>query len=133
MDINSFGYDTEAYEEGLWVGDIPGFGDIRLKVRGQLSDHSMATRARLSREASKDLRDAEGQLTEAGAIEINSRVIAASGLVDWQNIDDGAEPVEFNDENVKMLLANKRFRIGAVAYAMAKVEALISKEALPKN
>ena len=134
MDINAFSYDTEAYENGLWVKNIPGFGDIELLVRGQLSDAAIAVRTKLTRSAPSGDREPDGSISEAAGIRIANAVICEACLIGWRNISEGGEAIEYSKEMAEKLLANKKFRLGAISYALSKAEELLSAhEDIVKN
>lgn len=135
MDISVFDYDTEAFEDGLWVSGIPNFGDMELCVRGRLSDKAMAVRANLERDVPKGGRDAKGFLTPEAAFELDYHVILDACLLDWRNLSDNGEPVPYSHEVAARFLTNKNFRLNAVSFAMKKVDGLMEgkKEAVTKN
>lgn len=60
MDIEAFFRDTDTISAGRWISDIPGAGELRLKVRGTRSpEYEAAFSARLRAVPLSD-RDATG-------------------------------------------------------------------------
>lgn len=82
MKLSDTKIDSAKVEQGDWVGDIPDFGDIRLKVRGLGNADYNRLQAKLIRSLPKAQRD--------GAVDkILPRLLADTILLDWDNVDEG--------------------------------------------
>ncbi len=109
MDISAIKRDSAKVEGGEWVGDIPGFGDVRLRVRGLDSTIVVATRSRKERRATRDERERDGTLKPEVARRIFGEVLHEAVLLEWDGLTDAGKPVAFDADLAKEWLTNKDF------------------------
>lgn len=127
MDINALKVDSTRSANGDWIGNIPGMGDLRLKVRGFSSP---AYRAAVSLEASKVPRekrmngDIDGSILPDVMDKLTGRCMAALILMDWEGLNDGDTPMPFDPEKAIIFLTHPDYRYfrDAVIYAASAVE-----------
>lgn len=124
MDISNLKRDTARIEAGEWVGDIPGMGDVRLRVRGSGSRIYTTLLARLSRAIPKDERNRDGSLKQDAAIRVMGEAMQQAILLDWEGITDTGDPVAFDPKLALEWMTQPDFRpfLDAVVYAAAVVE-----------
>ena len=137
MDISSFHTDHRASEEGAWVDNIPGAGDLRLKVRGHKSMYVAKARGEKERKISRDQREDDGSLKPDVALAIYVEVMHEAILLDWDGLTDNGEPVPYDKKLAKEWLSNPKFRhfADAVTYASSVVDnrKVAEKEFVAKN
>lgn len=119
MDIQSLALDTAAINDGTWVSDIPGMGDVRLKVRGMRADVVVELRARKTRALPKDQRGRDGAPTAAATKRILKEVLHEAVLLDWNGMTDGGKPVIYDAGRAKDWLTDPRFERFADAVVAA--------------
>lgn len=137
MDISAFKRDASAIEAGKWIDGIPGFGDVRLKVRGLSSREFDLARGKLLRALPRNERDRDGTPLPDAATRCFALAIHESVLLDWDGITDNGEAVPYGDALAKKWLTDpdyEPFR-DAVTWAarVADNEAAASAEAVEKN
>lgn len=137
MDIQSIKKDSAAIAEGQWVDNIPGMGDLRLKVRGSSANYVVAVRARKQRNAPNEDRAADGSLSVDATLRIETEVLHEAVLLDWDGLTDGGQPVKFDATLAKDWLTNPDFRdfADAVVWAASVVSRTTKavKEKAAKN
>ena len=135
MDLQSLKRDTAAIDGGQWVDDIPGMGNIRLKVRGLSSPQVVAYRARLERAVPKQQRNRDGSVKTAKAMEIMGQLLADKILLDWEGLEDGGEPMPYSHEAATAILTNPDFLpfADAVTWAAQVVDRGIDAEEIEGN
>lgn len=119
MDINSLILDQAAINDGTWVSDIPGMGDVRLKVRGMRADAVTELRARKTRALPKDQRGRDGAPNAAATKRILKEVLHEAVLLDWDGMADGGKPVPYDAARAKEWLTDPRFERFADAVVAA--------------
>lgn len=119
MDISSLVLDVEAITEGQWVSDIPGMGDLRLRVRGMRSPKVQKLRARKLRALPKKDRGRDGMPTFEASMRVTAEVLHEAVLLDWDGLTDGGKPVKYDPEVAKQWLTDPRFQRFADAVAAA--------------
>jgi len=131
MDITSIQRDSESIDSGVWVDNIPGMGDLRLKVRGYNSLEAISLRSQKMRSIPMDDRLDGGTLKTEDGLRINGEVHAEAILLDWENLKQGAEEVPFSVEVATELCTNRDFLLfnDAVAFAAVSVDNKASEEA----
>lgn len=124
MDINSIKRDAAAAAEGQWGSDIPGFGDARLKVRGQSAPKVIALLSRMQRAAPKADRNRDGSLKPEANIRIMGEVMHQVVLLDWDGLTDAGKALKYDAKLAKEWLTNPDFSAfaDAVAWASAVVD-----------
>lgn len=119
MDINSIKKDSSLIAGGQWVGDIPDFGDVRLRVRGLTSPQVVTLRSRLERAVPKNERNRDGTLKYEANIRVFGQVLSEAVLLEWEGITDGGEPVPYTKEQAANWLTDPDFRTFADAVTWA--------------
>ena len=109
MDLQSLKRDTAAIDGGQLVEDIPGMGDVRLKVRGLSSPQVVAYRARLERAVPNAQRTRTGAIKTDKAMEIMGKLLAEKVLLDWEGLTEGDQPLPYSLETAATILANPDF------------------------
>ncbi|KAA0970311.1 hypothetical protein FPY71_07240 [Aureimonas fodinaquatilis] len=124
MDLSSLQRDSAKVEAGEWVGDIPGFGEARLRVRGLESTAFAATRARKERAVPRNQRERDGTLKSDAARRIFGEALADVILLDWDGITEGGKTVPYDAERAALLLTNPDFSpfADAVVWAASFVD-----------
>lgn len=113
MKLSSLKIDAAKLEKGDWVADIPGLGDIELKVRGLgNADH----RKRQTELVTALPRHKRKDVAEMDSIDV--RLLVETVLLDWRNVsDDAGEPVAFSAEAATSILSDPElvaFRQGVI-------------------
>ncbi|KKB09407.1 hypothetical protein [Devosia chinhatensis] len=96
MDISALKRDSASITAGQWVGDIPGMGDVRLRVRGLSSPIVVQTRSRLERKVPRDQRERDGSLKADVALDVFGQVLHEVVLLDWDGLTDGGKAVPYD-------------------------------------
>ncbi|KKC39505.1 hypothetical protein WH87_04730 [Devosia epidermidihirudinis] len=124
MEISGLKRDSAAIAAGQWVGDIPGLGDVRLRVRGLSSPVVVAVRSRRERKVPRDQRERDGSLTAEVGLVVFGEVLHEAVLLDWQGLTDGGKPVPFDADLAKTWLTDPDFAFfaDAVVYAAQIVD-----------
>lgn len=87
MKISSIRIDSARIEGGDWVGDIPGLGDLRLKVRGIDNRDYRRLHAKLLDGVGPDERDEAGKILEKVADDISAELLFKTVLLDWDGLE----------------------------------------------
>lgn len=106
MDIGNIRRDVAKIEQGDWVDDIPGMGDLRLLVRGMSAPEVIAHQSALSRSAPAHKRNRDNSLTVEASTEIMALTIAEKVLLGWENLECDGEQVEFSVDLAKQFMTN---------------------------
>lgn len=124
MDIASLSKDPSALERGVWVDDLPGMGDLRVKVRGLQSDRYLAGRARKERNVPREDKERDGRLKPPAAMRIYLELLFEVILLDWDNLTNNGKPVSYDEKLAKDLCTNPAYRDfqDAVTYAANVVD-----------
>lgn len=125
MDITNLKKDPEKIDEGQWVSEIPDMGDLRLKVRGTSSAKFRNVRARLERAVVKKDRARDGSLKPAVAMRVMGEAMAEVGLIDWDGLTEGGNPVKYNQTLAREWLTNPAYEsfLDAAVWAARVVDA----------
>lgn len=133
MDIKSVKVDSARGERGDWVGDIPGMGDLRLKVRSFACTDYQAFLAKEIAAVPREQR-VDGRAGAPLLPHIRDAIITRGTveviLLDWQNLTEGGEAVPFSKEKAMDYLADPDYRVlnEAVSHAAGIVELLRAEE-----
>lgn len=119
MEIKSLKRDSANAEAGQWVSDIPGMGDVRLKVRGFYSPTVIAIRSRKERAVPRDDRERDGSLKPSVAMRIMGETMHEAVLLDWDGFTNEGEPLAFDRALAKDWLTDPDFSAFADAVAWA--------------
>lgn len=115
MELSSLRRDPASIESGRWVSDIPGMGDLRLKVRGMSSLAYQSTIGRLSRALPKDQRQRDGSPQPAAAMRIMGEALHEAVLLDWDGLSSDGAAMPYDAARAKDLLINPEWRVFADA------------------
>lgn len=123
MEIGSIKINSAIANEGDWVGDIPEFGDVRLKVRGGNYPAFRNGLAKAMRAVPKEGRDGAGNILPSYAGPVLGQCMAEFILLGWENITDNGEPVPYSKDMATKWLTDPDFEAfrTAVYYAAARV------------
>lgn len=124
MKLSSLKIDAAKIEAGEWIEDIPGMGDLALKVRGlDNADHGNL-RSRLF-EAIPRSKKHNGRITDpAEADRLTARCLSEAVLLDWRGLEEeDGSPIPFSKERAFEILSNPDMRSlrEAVVEAAARV------------
>jgi hypothetical protein len=124
MEISTLKRDSAAVAAGQWVGEIPGMGDVRLRVRGLSSPVVVAVRSRKERKVPRDQRERDGSLKPEIGLVLFGEVLHEAVLLGWDGLTDGGEPVPYSEEMAKAWLTDPDFAFfaDAVVYAAQIVD-----------
>ncbi|GGB00597.1 hypothetical protein GCM10011491_30980 [Brucella endophytica] len=124
MEIQSLKRDSAAANAGQWVDDIPGMGDMRLRVRGLSSSTVIALRSRKERKVPRDQRERDGSIKPAVALVIFGEVLHEAVLLEWDGLTNGGVALPYDAELAKEWLTNPDFApfADAVTYAAQIVD-----------
>lgn len=124
MEISTLKRDSAAVTAGQWVGDIPGLGDVRLRVRGLSSPVVVAVRSRKERKVPRDQRERDGSLKPAVGLVVFGEVLHEAVLLEWDGLTDDGEPVPYSAEMAEQWLTDPDFAFfaDAVVYAAQIVD-----------
>lgn len=103
MELNEILIPQEAIdhiEDGVWIDDIMGAPDLKLKVRGLSSRKVQNYRDNKLRRVARKDRNADGSVKSDVMRQISRDVLAEVVLLDW-NITQGGEPVPFSKETAR--------------------------------
>ncbi|MFC3628198.1 hypothetical protein ACFOM8_01925 [Paracoccus angustae] len=141
MDIDALKKADADAADGEWVGDLPGLGDIRLRVRPLTHPRVLRAYGRFRRKVAADQMtvDKDGKaipspLTDEQEDQVDRDVMLAAVLTGWENVTSGKKPVEFTQERAAELLAVEVFEAGVrtAMYSVTEKQAAAQK-ALEKN
>lgn len=128
MKLSSLKINSTRAEQGAWVKDIPGMGDLRLRVRGFSNSDYAAFMAREVAAVPRDQREGnrrDGALKQKARDTLLLRGMVEHILVDWDGLtDDNDKPVPFSKDRAMDLLLDPDLRPfrEAVAFAAGEVE-----------
>lgn len=123
MKLSAMQVDTSAIESGEWVGDIPEFDDLRVRVRGIENEAARHLRATLINAVPR-ARRRSGNLSVEDTDRITSALLLETVLIDWDGIEDETgKAIPYDKGLARDLLTkpeNRKFR-DAVLYAASLV------------
>ncbi|MCX5570619.1 MULTISPECIES: hypothetical protein [Kaistia] len=106
MKLANLKIDSARLEHGDWVGDIPGLGDIRLRVRGLGNDDYRRRQSELSAALPRHLRKEPAEQDK-----ILNTLIVETLLEGWEKVEaDDGKPLAFTRENVLAILSDPDMR-----------------------
>ena len=117
MKISDLAINPAVIENGTWVKDIPGLGDIELNVRG--SDCVAFTTMRANEFAKvPQHKRVNGRIPPEIVAEITDRCLAETVLRGWRKmLDDQDQPITFTKAQALAYLTDpqyRRFREGVI-------------------
>lgn len=101
MDVNNFKKDLSKVEVGMWVGDIPGQGDLELRCRGVSSKLYTTKLARLLRAVPKEKRDRANAVLPSELVRCTGEAAHGTLLLEWRNLTNGVYPDDHPDEELR--------------------------------
>ncbi|GHC79371.1 hypothetical protein [Limoniibacter endophyticus] len=124
MDIGGLKRDSKKVEAGEWVGDIPGMGDVRLRVRGMSSPTVSAIRSRKERKITRDEREPDGTLKQEASLRVLGETLYEAVLLDWNGFTEGGKLIAYDAELARKWLTDPDFGVvqDAVIYAARIVD-----------
>lgn len=135
MDISALKRDSAAIASGQWVDQIPGMGNIRIKVRGFSSPEVVEARSRKERAVPLDQRHRDGSLRAEVANAIFVETLSDAAFLDIEGLTAGGKPVTADE--ARKLLTDPDY--GPLADAVAWAASAVDKgtaeatEELAKN
>jgi hypothetical protein len=84
MKLSDHKVDAAAVEQGEWVGNIPDFADIRLKVRGINNAHYRRLYMKLRNAVPRSRRD-----DPLVMYDLQPQLLHETILLDWENVEEG--------------------------------------------
>jgi hypothetical protein len=128
MDMESLKFTEEqlrGIKDGEWITDIPGMGDVRLKVRGLSASAVVSCKNRKLRALVRKDRDADGTPKHEASMRVGGEVLAEMVLLDWDGITTGAgKPVLYDAALARKWCTDPRYVrfADAVAWAAQRVD-----------
>jgi hypothetical protein len=107
MDLNEISIDPIRVEQGAWIDT--GLGDIRVKMRGSNNSDWLALYIKLDAAIPNIMRKQTAKFI-AERERIESECIVQAGLLDWQGITEGGEPLPFSVENARRLIFDPKYK-----------------------
>lgn len=123
MKLSALKVDAAAIETGEWVGDLPGSGDLRLKVRGYQNAQFRRLQQRLIDAVPRDKRRG-GRVDPDEIDKITSTCLGSTVLLDWSGLEDeSGAAIPYSKEMATELLTKPEYRQfrEAVIYAATVV------------
>ncbi|MCX5518449.1 hypothetical protein OSH10_08375 [Kaistia defluvii] len=106
MRLTNLKIDSAKLEQGDWVGDIPGLGDIRLLVRGLGNDDYRRRQAELTAALPRHLRKEPAEQDK-----VANTLIVETLLEGWEKVEgDDGKPLPFSREAVLAILSDPDMR-----------------------
>lgn len=109
MDILNFKADTKAIDAGEWVDNIPGCGDLRLKVRGDKSTTVEALQAAKFRAVPLSDRDEAMNIKTEVVKRLTRDLLHEAILIGWENLFSGKKEIPYTPEKAKELCTDPAF------------------------
>lgn len=129
MELNEIVVDPTRGETGTWVENIPGMGDLRLKVRAV---NTLAYRRRLDALVAAVPRAKRGAagIDPAERDRITGMLLLDHVLLDWDGLEEAGAPLVYSRDAAKLLLLDPRYAAfrDAVAWAGEQVAAMRADE-----
>lgn len=119
MDINDFRVDPKIAEDGEWITDLPGMGDLRVKVRGMSSLAVTRAQATKLRKLSRRDRERDGRPTMDAALRVMHETLLEAVLLDWDGMTSEGKPVKYSRDLATKLLTDVKYRPFADAVHLA--------------
>jgi len=116
MKLSSLKIDSAKLEAGAWVKDLPGCGDLAVKVRSYESRAARDARAKATSDILFDRRKAG--LSAADQDAVSAKVAAEALLIDVKNFTDD-DGVELTVDQARALLGDPDYAalLGAITWA----------------
>jgi len=122
MKLSNLKIDSSKLEQGAWVGDIPGLGDIRLRVRGIGNDDYRRRQSELTAALPRHLRKEPAEQDK-----ITNALIVETLLEGWEKVEgDDGKPMPFTADAALAILEDpdmRAFNDGVIWAAISVSEA----------
>jgi hypothetical protein len=134
MDLSETDVDEVAFEQGAWIDSIPGFGDVRLRVRGMQNADWRRLSTKLS-DAVPASKKVGGRIDPDEQDKIAVKLLSDTCLLEWDRLTDKGAPVPYSKDLADKLIAERRRFRDAVAWAASVVgqKAAVAKDANQGN
>jgi len=129
MKFDDFKIDLKKREDGDWVRDLPGYGELELKVRG-IGNKDWAKLEQKLVAAVPRQRRING-LEPEDRLRINGLLCLNTSLLDWRGIDDqDGNPVPYSREVAERFLTDPRYEnlVNACVIAASLVAEQLKEE-----
>ncbi len=110
MELENLERDIDSIEEGRWIKDLPGAGDLELKVRGLTADSVIAYRASRERAVGRQDRHQDGTLKMAASYRVLCETLAEKVLLDWKGLTEKGKEIKYSKEVARKLMLNPKMR-----------------------
>jgi hypothetical protein len=108
VELSKLRVDVEKIEQGEWIGDIPGLGDIKLHMRGARNADWIALNRRLLAELPATRFGIE--VSREDQDRINVELLVETSLIGWSGLTDNGKPLEFSKDKARQLLSDPELR-----------------------
>ncbi|MES0071937.1 hypothetical protein [Mesorhizobium sp. M0058] len=98
MELSNLKRDSKMVEGGKWVDEIPGMGNLRLRVRGMSSPTFAALRGRKQRKVPKSDREADGAIKTDVDMRLLGEALHEAVLLEWDGLTEDGKPVPFDKD-----------------------------------
>lgn len=124
MDIKSLFADHKNIQNGVWVKDIPDFGEVHLKVRGLRSPQYREALDRANRAVPRNKRDVDGTPFLSERHRIAAQLMYEVVLLDWRGLTHEGVEVPYTRDLAKEWCTNPDYAqfADAVAYSAQLVD-----------
>lgn len=110
MKLTALKTDLGKTEAGVWIGDIPDMGGVRLKVRPISNPDYRQLYGRLVDATPRHLKRGGQVVDYQTKADIAGRCLADTVLLDWEGIEgDDGKPLEYDPELAKQYLINPEY------------------------
>lgn len=132
MKLSALKTNVALVEMGRWVENIPGMGDLRLRVRGGGNKDLRALQERLIAAVPHEKR-IRGLDVETGD-RIDGECLARAALLEWENLtDDDGTVIAYDPELALKMLTDPEFAIFRRAVQWATNAVTVEDEAGAKD
>ncbi len=107
MDLANKRADFKRSCEGVWISGLPGWDDLRIKVRGSTSPVYRDAIVRLQREVPIAERNQDRSLSTDRADRLQGEILAEAGLLDWENLTILGVAIPYSKEKARELLTDQ--------------------------
>ena len=106
MDLLALKKDTQAIQDGRWVAadEVPGLGDVRVKVRGAGTAVARDMFAAKQRRVDPRDKDADGRIKPQVFVGLLREMVVEHHLVEFEGLTMGGRPVSVEDAKKLVLL-----------------------------
>ncbi|SRR5581483_7138660 len=109
MKLSDIRRDPATIEAGTWVKDIPGMGDLEVRVRGKDNADWRRLEAKLIARVPREARE-NGRISIEQVDRITGMLLLDACLIGWNNLTDDAGPVLYSYNKAEELLTKPEFK-----------------------